>query len=248
MRETKSRFQTHRTTEDATTAVLKPDNWEDPIGFDFDDGGQGFLHLQEGVLASWFQSNGDNTLPRIKSRADLDAQAQTEEKVYIRYPIFMPSRGRAFPTQASNGARREGARLDLSRTMGIATYLPGCESACEYLQIVCVVSEEIDEYKRAWPNLNFFELPPAATALGIGASRFYMKHLAYTISSEDFPFSMMMDDSIRGFTGFTLKNDPQDLFGKGILPDKAQMQDIPLRFALQHFMSDDFQDRDRFVL
>jgi hypothetical protein len=115
-----------------------------------------------------------------------------------------------------------------------------------YLQIVCVVREELAEYKRAWPDLNFFALPPPASERGIGASRFYMKKLATKVSNPDFPFCMMMDDSVKGFQGFTLARDPEDLFDKRALQHKSQMEDIPLRFALEHFMSDDFTDRDKF--
>jgi hypothetical protein len=114
---------------------------------------------------------------------------------------------------------------------------------CHYLQIVCVKQTELDQYQRAWPQLNFFALPADASDLGIGASRHYMKKLASELRHPSFPYCMFLDDSVRCFKGVTLVDDPHQPFGAQST-DKPQTHDISLRQVLQHFLDQGFREGD----
>ncbi len=82
----------------------------------------------------------------------------------ILFPIFCPSAGRP-----------KTARLHLSEPMDGASYV----------QLVCVKPSELDTYKEANPNLDFFVLPRSAEKLGIGASRMWIMQLAQIVCPEE---------------------------------------------------------------
>ena len=149
---------------------------------------------------------------------------------HVLFPILMPSSGRA-----------KSARLDLR----------GAMQDRSYVQIVCVKETEIDEYKKAWPGLCFFQLPEAASDLGIGASRYWILQLARKVCPDEFRFFFMMDDNVQAWKACPLEVDnsvftglqyPLERFQDGRV---GKRKDIPLCEVLVHFQAEDFRDELR---
>lgn len=150
----------------------------------------------------------------------------------ILFPILMPSSGRA-----------EFARLDLRPAMPKRSYV----------QLVCVKKSELDQYRRFWPTLSFFELPASADELGLGASRFWMMQLARKICAQSFRFFFMMDDNVQGWK--VCRTPDTSIFSSlGLYPlerfkeghSGSDKRDVPLCEVLAHFQNrDEFRDELR---
>jgi hypothetical protein len=121
-----------------------------------------------------------------------------------------------------------------------------------YAQIVAVKKKQIDDYKRQYPRVTFFELPEhdALPEHSIGYSRYYMKQLAHILCQDDFPFCAILDDNVKYWKGVTLKNDPlwtatppthetiPALQGfKAADPERRQTSDVRQVTVLQHFQT-----------
>jgi hypothetical protein len=114
-------------------------------------------------------------------------QASTNE--YAPFPILMPTYGRPYK-----------AKLELS---GMMKYK-------KHVHIVCLKRSQFESYCKVWPDHTFFILPDSAESLGIGASRWWIAKLAQKICSDlQCRMIYMGDDSVYGFGGLTLPDDPQ---------------------------------------
>ena len=110
----------------------------------------------------------------------------------------------------------------------------------KYIQILIVIQEEVEDYKKYGPkDAVIFALPAEASQYGIGFSRHFGKKLAEQICPESFPFCLMMDDSVQYWKGITLPKDPLKPFCKDALigeEAKALRTDISLADTLLHFI------------
>eukprot|EP00951_Prasinocladus_malaysianus_P040575 scaffold468016_cov51-Prasinocladus_malaysianus.AAC.1 len=141
----------------------------------------------------------------------------------LAVPIFVPS-----------SKRPSSALLDWSSSMG----------STEYLQIVCVTTKDLSDYKQAWPDHIFFELPPEASALGIGASRFCIQYLAsQMVVSHNAGGSRccyVLDDSILAWKADCgLPNDPHGEFMKDFATlneiNSKRLCNVTMSSVLSHF-------------
>ena len=79
----------------------------------------------------------------------------------------------------------------------------------EYIQILVVIKDDVEDYKEFGPeSAVIFELPEKANEYGIGFSRHYAKKLAEKLCPDEFPFCLMLDDSVQCWSGITLPSDP----------------------------------------
>jgi hypothetical protein len=111
----------------------------------------------------------------------------------------------------------------------------------QYIQFLVVIQEEVQAYKDFGPETAvIFALPAQAKDYGIGFSRHYAKKLADRLCPPDFPFCLMMDDSVQYWNGVTLPDDALKPFGDdadtGAKPT-AKLADISLADVLLHFQT-----------
>ena len=147
----------------------------------------------------------------------------------IRFPIFIPSSGRA-----------ECALLDLSDAFP--------DKQMPYNEIVVVKEKDHAVYRKYWPNLTLLVLPVSANELGVGASRHCINLFAYASSLEDFPFCFILDDSVQYWKGLILPKDPNPFprwkAPAGSDPSKVQHDSTFLQELLQHFQDPDFVENE----
>ena len=163
----------------------------------------------------WLAPNPDSShsFPRLVCPISPDA---------LRTPIFTPSLTRSS-----------------KRKHGFAGYL-GLESALlrkDFVQIICVRSEEFDAYREDWPRATIFRLPKSNSSRGIGATRQWMKKLAEKICPDEFRFVFVLDDSVRSWKGQTLAKDPCNIFAphQQVLQDRSSFMSISLWRVIRHF-------------
>ena len=129
---------------------------------------------------------------------------------------------------------------DLAKTMITSGTVEGGQGKVAekmYIQILIVIPEEVEDYKKYGPrDAVIFALPTEAKNYGIGFSRHFAKKLAEQICPPSFPFCLMMDDSVQYWKGITLPKDPLKPFGKNALLGKAVRTDISLADVLLHFV------------
>ena len=130
------------------------------------------------------------------------------------------------------------------------TFAAGLLPGKKYVQIVVVKENELDQYKKFWPKLNFFALPESASALGVGASRHWILQLAKRICPPSFPFCFMLDDNVAAWKAIPVGEN--DSFFKSLAypierlangkEGTRRYRDIPLDYVLSHFQADAFRD------
>lgn len=135
-------------------------------------------------------------------------------------------------------------RQDLTNTMIPSGNVEGGQGkigkSWKYVQILIVIQEEVEDYKRYGPkDAVIFALPKAASGHGIGFSRHFAKKLAEKICPPSFPFCLMMDDSVQYWKGITLPKDSLKPFCRNALfgeEAKAVRSDISLADTLLHLI------------
>lgn len=136
-------------------------------------------------------------------------------------------------------------RQDLAKTMCPSGTVEGGQGkvgeSWQYMQILIVIQEEVEDYKKYGPKDVFiFALPEEASKRGICFSRHFAKKLAEQICPHTLRFCLMMDDSVQYWKGITLQKDPLKPFCKAALigaDAKAVRADISLADVLLHFIS-----------
>ena len=126
----------------------------------------------------------------VKAGGTQSFQATWRDPAESRFPIFIPSRGRA----------KEGLlNLETDSALGGPKHRPS------YVVIVVVRHEEEAEYRFYWPQALFLVLPPAKTRSGAGLARYtilatctygYIKLMDGRVESFQFPFVYILDDCI----------------------------------------------------
>ena len=116
-----------------------------------------------------------------------------------------------------------------------------CSKAYQYIQFLVVIQDEVQAYKDFGPETAvIFALPAQAKDYGIGFSRHYAKKLAHRLCPPDFPFCLMMDDSVQYWKGVTLPDDALKPFGDDAdtgAEATAKLADISLADVLLHFQT-----------
>jgi len=169
------------------------------------------LWVPDADMDQWWNGPLPDAPPTLKVEADVGRDR-------VRFPIYMPSAGRA-----------NTALLDLSAAL---------ENTAA-VHIIVVKHRESDEYRRGRSHMTFLVLPPSADELGIGASRLWIQRFAARVMDPAFPYCAVLDDNIEYWKGRTLPNDPHPQFG--LAPtEHAQFSDISLARVLRDFADDDF--------
>jgi hypothetical protein len=113
--------------------------------------------------------------------------------------------------------------------------------AYQYIQFLVVIQDEVQAYKDFGPQTAvIFALPAQAKDYGIGFSRHYTKKLADRLCPPEFPFCLMMDDSVQYWRGVTLPDDALKPFGEDAetgAEARAKLADISLADMLFHFQT-----------
>ena len=187
--------------------------------------------MQSHVDRDWDERVDGSWMLKDWLRADANARSTR-----LCIPIFTPSSGRA----------QEGRHALLDRSKAMVDAQSG--DPREYVQIVVVKSTEAEDYRRHWPNLDFFVLPRWADTLGVGAARFCLKRLAERICPRSYPYCLVLDDNIKFFVGVTLVRDSQNLFGGTIPIDAARLCNQPLWEALNYLQDPEFVDLKDFAV
>ena len=145
---------------------------------------------------------------------------------YVKVPpIIVPSCGRS-----------DSALLDYS---GVLTQ--------PYIQIVVVRFEELEKYIRRtckYPNIDLLVLKKGAPKT-IGGARCAAKKLMEKVLEEcENPFFLMLDDNVHFWSGITLKNDENPMFGMIPTHERSQVTNIKFQQVLDYFKRENWKERD----
>lgn len=148
----------------------------------------------------------------------------------IRIPLFTPSR-----------ARWETGLLDLSEALGSRSYfhIVGIQ---QYITTDGTQHDQLDLYKRHWPNLSFFVRPQRPETDSHGASRLWLQRLAAAICT-DFPYAFFVDDNVScWFLRKLVTHDAvfDELMANSDATSLAHVRSVSLAAIFDHFLEEHF--------